>query len=132
MSSGGGGDDGLGGGTLRSGINAGGNMLVGGGGNLGGGGRAIIGGFVLSTATRIVLPAADGTRERLDVSSAVVPEEINDSIEDFRLSETAVRRPVESRKTDVRGVDPGDGSPKRAPGDEGIPFDEGGGETNWN
>jgi hypothetical protein len=43
-----------------------------------------------------------------------------------------VRRPVESRKTEDRGVDPGDGTPKRPAGGEEIPFDEGGGETNWN
>ena len=60
-----------------------GNMLVGGWGNLSGGGRAIIGGFVLSTATSRVLPAADGARERLDASfRVVVPEDIEDSIED--------------------------------------------------
>ena len=69
--------------VLHSGIKAGGNILLVGGGNLGGGGRAIVGGFVLSTATSNILPA-DGTRleERLDASSVVVPEEIKDSIED--------------------------------------------------
>lgn len=49
------------------------------------------------SSTSSVLPAVEGTRERLDASSAVVPEEIKDSIEDLRLSETAVRRPDENR-----------------------------------
>ena len=65
----------------------------------------------MSTATRNVLPA-DGTLERLDVLFAIVPEEIMESEGDWRLSETTVRRPVESR------------TPKRSAAGEEIPFDK--------
>lgn len=136
----GGGDEGRGGGPSRtpfaamrrSGMKFGGGMLLGGGGSFGGGGSDITGGLVLSIDAKMgPFVDVEGTRERVDASSAAALEN-RDSID--CLSAVAGLRPIEpppeddSRNTLDRGVFTGDGAVKTGAGTD-VPK---GGGTNWN